>query len=71
MLVLLLKTSLTPQLTNFLAGRRVAREMFEQKNNCVLVARVKEMNMFLRTDQPQCGFKNSKQHSNVHLHKPP
>ena len=29
------------------------------------------MNMFLRTDQPQCGFSNSKQHSNVHLHKPP
>ena len=52
MLVLLLKKFSTPHFP----GRRVAREMFEQKNNCVIACGSPEMNMFLPTDQQQCGL---------------
>ena len=65
MLVLLLKKFSTPHFP----GRRVAREMFEQKNNCVIACGSPEMNMFLPTDQQQCGFNNSRQHSNIYLFK--
>ena len=66
MLVLLLKKFSTPHFP----GRRVAREMFEQKNNCVIACGSPEMNMFLPTDQQQCGFSNSRQHFNIYLFKP-
>ena len=42
MLVLLLKKFSTPHFP----GRRVAREMFEQKNNCVIACGSPEMNCF-------------------------
>ena len=42
MLVLLLKKFSTPHFP----GRRVALEMFEQKNNCVIACGSPEMNMF-------------------------